>query len=313
MSRTYEALLGRGLDSNKASNIVKAGYSIQELTTCDPNSLNAIGITREDIDLIFDSSRPAIPDIIVDNLLYKSRRTCCICRDRGKSIIIHHIIEWNISKSHSEDNLVVLCLHDHGEAHTKRELTLNLTPYRLKIAKEKWEAEIVKHDLEILLEDFKELQAIPKKLSQLKNKWFNFLQKLNMKIEVSESSLYDFKIHGKKSLVLKVYEINEIGELDNKNVLIKEFVEGSFFDNLIILGNKPFLSDKGFYADELNIQIGWVYSHGEEDWDHVMLKEDFDISNSIFYIENFLYPHTLYENFLTADCFDSIYEYWKES
>jgi hypothetical protein len=313
MSKTLNALLAKGIDSEKANNIVKAGYTIQTLSTCGPEVFESIGIEKSDIELIFKSSRPAIPDEIVDSLLYKSRRTCCICREKEKSIIIHHLIEWNKSRSHSEDNLVVLCLHHHDEAHMKKELSLNLTPAKIKVAKEKWEAEIEKHDKEILLLEFKELRVIPKKLSLLKRKWFNFLQKLDMKIEISESSIYDFKIYGKKTLVLKVYQIKDIEELENKDLLIQEFEEGSFFDNLIVLGEYPFLSDKGYYGNEINIQIGWVYSHGEEDWDHVMLKEGFDISNSIFHIENFLYPHTSYKNFLT-DAHDYIIEeYWQES
>ncbi|MDX2303543.1 MAG: HNH endonuclease signature motif containing protein [Microscillaceae bacterium] len=313
MKNTFRALLARGVDSEKANKIVKAGYTIQNLSTCKPDELKDIGIDESDLELILSSSRPAIPDEIVDNLLYKSRRTCCICREKEKSVIIHHLIEWNKSKSHLEENLVILCLHHHDEAHTKRELSLNLTPERIKVAKKKWETEVEKHDKELLLLEFKELKVIPKKLSILKNKWFNFLQKIDMKIELLESSIYDFKIYGKRSLVLKVYEINDIKELENNDLLIREFKEDSFFDNLIILGNGPFLSNKGFYSNETNIQIGWVYSHGAGDWDLVMLKEGFDISNSIFYIENFLYPQTNYKNFLTEADYELIKEYWKQS
>lgn len=313
MSRTFKALIGKGIDSKKASKIVKSGFTIQQLSSCGSDALEKIGIDKDDLKLIFNSSRPTIPDEIIDNLLYKSRRTCCICRDKEKSIIIHHLIEWNESRSHSEDNLVVLCLLHHDEAHTKRELSRNLTHERIKSAKEKWEKEVEKYDNDILLTGFKEHLATPKKLSLLKEKWFNFLQKLNMQIELSETSLYDFKIDGNKTLVLKVYEISDIEDLDNKEVLIQQFKEESFFDNLIVLGNSPFLSDKGFYGNEVNIQIGWVYSHGEEDWDHVMLKEDYDISNSTFYIENFLYSHTSYKNFLTENDYGVIEDDWKKS
>jgi hypothetical protein len=199
MSKTLNALLSKGIDSEKAMNIVKAGYTIQSLATCGSEKLKLIGIDKKDIELIYSKSRPSIPDEILDNLLYKSRRTCCICREKEKSIIIHHLIEWHESRSHSEDNLVVLCLYHHDEAHTKKELSLNLTPERIKNAKIKWEAEIETLD--------KGLRVIPKELASLKEKWFKFLQKLNMKIEISESSYYDFKIHGRKSLILALYEI----------------------------------------------------------------------------------------------------------
>jgi hypothetical protein len=101
--------------------------------------------------------------------------------------------------------------------------------------------------------------------------------------------------------------------LENSDLLIQQYEKDSFFDNLIILGVRPFLSDKGYYAGETNIQIGWVYSHGEGDWDYVMLKEGFDISNSMFHIENFLYFDTSYKEFLTDAYFEIIQEYWQES
>lgn len=313
MSKTFTALLSKGIDSEKASKIVKAGFTIQTLSTCKPDELEVLGIDSNDIETIYINSRPSIPDKIVDELLYKSRRTCCVCREREKSIIIHHIIEWSTSKSHSEDNLVVLCLHHHDEAHSKKELSLNLTPERIKAAKLKWETDVLNHDKEILQIQFKERQVIPKRLSDLKKKWFNFLQKLDMKIELSDSPNYDFKIYGKTNLSIKIYEIKDIEELENKDLLIQEIKEGSFFDNLILLGEGPFLSKNGFYSNETNIQLGWVYSHGNQSWDNVMLKEHYDISNSFIYVENFLYPFTNYKNFLTEEAYEDIEEYWKNS
>lgn len=313
MSQTFNALIGKGIDSEKANKIIRNGLTIEQLATCSHDTLNEIGLNKNDLDLIFRSKRPPIPDEIVNSLLYKSRKTCCVCREREKAIIIHHIVEWNKSKSHSEDNLVVLCLVHHDEAHSKKELSLNLTPNRIRAAKEKWELEVQKHDNVILSLTYKELLAIPKQLSKLKEKWFNFLQKLDMKIEQSDTPRYDFKIHGITTLVVKVYEISDIKELDKKEVLIQKADEDTFFDNLIILGNGPFLSNNGFYGNEINIQIGWVYSHGAQEWDHVMLKEGYDISNSIFYIENFLYPHTSYKIFLTDDDFPDIKKVWEKS
>lgn len=64
--------------------------------------------------------------------------TCCICRDKNQGVIVHHIEEYSVSRSHAEDNLVVLCLNHHGEAHTKREFQQNLTPERLRDFKQRW-------------------------------------------------------------------------------------------------------------------------------------------------------------------------------
>lgn len=73
--------------------------------------------------------------------------TCCVCRDRSQGIIVHHIDEFSDSRSHAEDNLVVLCLNHHGEAHTKRELQLNLTPERLRKLKARWLKDVKQYDI----------------------------------------------------------------------------------------------------------------------------------------------------------------------
>ncbi len=61
--------------------------------------------------------RTLIPYNIVADMMYASDRTCCACSERGKSIIIHHIDE-NPSNNEFE-NLSVLCLECHNEAHLK--------------------------------------------------------------------------------------------------------------------------------------------------------------------------------------------------
>ena len=71
----------------------------------------------------------------MNKVLFESRYTCCVCRDRSGGIIVHHIEKYSESHSHDEDNLVVLCLNHPGEGHTKRELGIHLTPDRLPAAK----------------------------------------------------------------------------------------------------------------------------------------------------------------------------------
>jgi len=74
----------------------------------------------------------------MNKLLFESRYTCCVCRDISGGIIVHHIEKYSESHSHDEDNLVVLCLNCHGEAHTTRELQLNLNRDRLRQSKKLW-------------------------------------------------------------------------------------------------------------------------------------------------------------------------------
>jgi len=318
MNSTEKALLERGLDSQKSREIIRNGYTLEALATLNVDKKKALGLSEDDIQMIFINERPKIPYDIVNNLLFKCRNTCCICRDSSKPIIIHHIKEWNVSKDNSESNLVVLCVEDHDKVHTKKELSHNLTSEEIKSSKHKWEEEVNRLDREVINQQvFKELSVISIHLSNLKKRWFNFFKSLGWRIEIVDNPIdklkYDFRVFGKKELVFRVFEIDEINQLLNKELLIKEFTKDSFFDSLIILGNKPFLSNKGYYANELNIQIGWVYSHGAENWDNVMMKENYDISNSIFYIENFLYDKTSYKQFLTESDMLDIKKMWEKS
>ncbi|MBK7095059.1 MAG: hypothetical protein IPH57_08440 [Saprospiraceae bacterium] len=137
-----------------------------------------------------------------------------------------------------------------------------------------------------------------------------------MRVEIIEDSTnklkFDFRIYGKTILLVKVFEIDFIDEIVNKEKLIQNFQDVHFLDSLIILGNKPFLSNDGFYHNETNIQIGWIYSFGENDWDNIMLKEKYDISNCKFCVENLLYKDTSYKNFLTDDYYEDILQIWNK-
>jgi len=80
------------------------------------------------------ATRIKIPEKQKQLLLYESAFACVVCQKRGAHI--HHIDRDN---SHNDsDNLVVLCQEHHDEAHTKRELSQNLTPERLKVYKQSW-------------------------------------------------------------------------------------------------------------------------------------------------------------------------------
>jgi hypothetical protein len=98
---------------------------------CFRNSGELVAILRAE-------KRPPIPDDIVVKLLHESKRTCCVCRDPGQPIIIHHIREWTSSHDHSEENLAVLCLDDHDLAHTTKSLSITLHGDQIRDHKAKW-------------------------------------------------------------------------------------------------------------------------------------------------------------------------------
>ena len=136
----------RGFDSETANRLASAGYSLNSLKSLDKNSLQALNISEELIQALLQEPRPPIPTEILNKVLYESRMTCCVCRDRSQGIIVHHIHEFSDSRNHGEENLVVLCLNHHGEAHTRRELQLNLTPERLREFKARWLKDVKQYD-----------------------------------------------------------------------------------------------------------------------------------------------------------------------
>ena len=61
--------------------------------------------------------RTEIPPDVAADVLFRSDRTCCICRERGRPVQIHHLDED--PSNHSQDNLAVLCFDCHRDTQVK--------------------------------------------------------------------------------------------------------------------------------------------------------------------------------------------------
>jgi hypothetical protein len=85
------------------------------------------------------AKRPDVPDATAREVLRKAMHRCSICYQ--EQVIIHHIDEN--PENNDESNLVVICLHHHGLAHTRFEMTRNLTPALLKDYKREWEQRVL--------------------------------------------------------------------------------------------------------------------------------------------------------------------------
>jgi len=135
---TVKALMRHGFDSETAKRLDQDRYTLNKLKRLDENKLRCLKIPEELIDRLLREKRPPIPSETLNKVLYESGMICCVCRDKNQGVIVHHIEEFRDSRSHAEDNLVILCLNHHGEAHTKRELQQNLTPEKLRDFKQRW-------------------------------------------------------------------------------------------------------------------------------------------------------------------------------
>lgn len=152
INRTEAALLSRGVDSGAAARLRKEGWTLAKLMQQSDAQLEELYLSSEAIKSIRTSRRPGIPFEDLVQVLVANRFTCCVCHDPKKAIVVHHIREWSKSHDHSPSNLAVLCLDDHGKAHTVSSLTRNLDESKLTHFKEKWEAEICRTNTEAILE-----------------------------------------------------------------------------------------------------------------------------------------------------------------
>ena len=90
-------------------------------------------------------ARIPIPRKLQNRLYYESQYACVVCQDTGSHI--HHIDKD--ASNNSEDNLVVLCMKHHDEAHTKKELSKNLDSRALRDAKRRWLSEVERSRIQV--------------------------------------------------------------------------------------------------------------------------------------------------------------------
>jgi len=147
---TEIALIARGIDTDLAKSLSKK-YTVTSLKQLKIEALLALGMSKPQAEQLMSEGRPPIPEAKLLKVLYKNRRTCCVCRDPKKSVIVHHISEWSVSRSHEENNLSVLCLEHHDEAHTKKNLSQNLTEAEIRKSKKRWEEDVSKLDAKSIL------------------------------------------------------------------------------------------------------------------------------------------------------------------
>ena len=75
------------------------------------------------------------PDTSAD-ILFLSDRTCCVCRERGKRIQIHHIDED--PSNNSSSNLSVLCFDCHDETQVRGGFGKHLTAPVVTKYRDEW-------------------------------------------------------------------------------------------------------------------------------------------------------------------------------
>lgn len=134
-------LMTAGLSSELAQKAVATGYTLSKLKTATKKEL-AQHFERWEVDKVYTASRRApIPEETIQQLVVECDWKCCICWnfENERPVIIHHIIEHSKTRDDSYDNLVVLCLHHHGLAHSEWKISRHpLPPELIKQRKQAW-------------------------------------------------------------------------------------------------------------------------------------------------------------------------------
>ncbi|MFD2917723.1 HNH endonuclease signature motif containing protein [Psychroserpens luteus] len=142
MDKKLQNLIKYGLGQKMASYFIEKGLSVTSIKgNSKKNLIEKFGLTKIEADEAKNKiSRQPIDKKVVNDLLLHNNFTCCCCLgNKGKSYVIHHIEEYEISQNNNIENLALICPVCHDLAHSKRALTLTISKEQLLKAKRTWE------------------------------------------------------------------------------------------------------------------------------------------------------------------------------
>jgi hypothetical protein len=123
--KAIQNMLGAGLRSDVAEKAFDAGYTLTKLRHGSKALLTQV-LGSWYADEIYNTlSRKPIAGEIVEQLVERCDWSCCICWkiDERNPIILHHIEEHAKGGGDTYENLVVLCLNHHAEAHSRWDIS----------------------------------------------------------------------------------------------------------------------------------------------------------------------------------------------
>lgn len=99
--------------------------------------------------------RSKVPKQIEASLLFENDHTCCICRERGKDVVTHHIDADN--NNNDPTNLAVLCLDCHSNVTGTRGLGRKYSSIEVRKYKRDWEF-IIRKKRHLIIEPYLKLE-----------------------------------------------------------------------------------------------------------------------------------------------------------
>lgn len=143
-----ETYIQYGLPSSWAHEYELIGISASTFkTTSKKNLIDKYKIPEKQIKFVKNCLvRQPIDDSIVQNLLENNGFVCCLCKGiQCDAYVIHHIVEYSLTKDNKYSNLAVVCPNHHDLAHrTGVMLTNQITEKQIREAKKSWEDQVKK-------------------------------------------------------------------------------------------------------------------------------------------------------------------------
>jgi hypothetical protein len=155
--------------------------------------------------------------------------------------------------------------------------------------------------------------------SKLEEKWAEFFNHAGwdflVEVRKKKGWIADFIVRGINQIEIEfeVKSINDISNLKEKSRFIKPEIPNTTLSNCIILGNQPFISKDGFYQDDEVIQLGWIYNYDGNQWDNIVLKSNFDISNTKQTVYDLIKLDTNYKEFMDSSNLGEILQIWTKN
>ena len=152
--------------------------------------------------------------------------------------------------------------------------------------------------------------------SIFEEKWAKFFifagWKFLVKAKRDKEWISDFLLKGinQTDIEVEVKGIKDINFLKNPSRFIRPEIPNTSLSNCIVLGEQPFLSNNGFYQDDEVIQLGWIFNYDMNQWDNIVLKSNFNISNTKQTVFNLLQKEGDDKNFMHFDNFEEIQKIW---
>ncbi|MCK5268367.1 MAG: HNH endonuclease [Spirochaetes bacterium] len=196
-----------GVPSNWANDYELIGISAATFKqTSKKNLFKKYNIPESQIDFVKNCLvRQPIDEGVVNKLLENSRFVCCLCKgQKNDAYIIHHIIEYSLTKDNKYTNLAVVCPNDHDLAHRNGiALTNKITKKQIREAKKNWEKQVKKENTEVAL-----IKPIRGKINDWKKE--NLYKELQSFNESDKEYFFGRNVEIEE-LLIKIHKYNIVG------------------------------------------------------------------------------------------------------